>query len=102
MVLWINALRLADASVIAPISYLRLVFAACFGIVLFDEMPDSWLGIGAALIVGSALYITQREAKVANRKAAPLAASPLTPAQPAKPASASAASSGAASSPKSR
>ncbi|MGG5818107.1 DMT family transporter [Falsiroseomonas sp. HW251] len=102
MVLWINALRLADASVIAPISYVRLVFAACFGIVLFDEMPDSWLGIGAALIVGSALYITQREAKVANRKAAPLAASPLTPAQPAKPASASAASSGDASSPKSR
>lgn len=102
MVLWINALRMADASVIAPISYVRLVFAAGFGIALFGEMPDGWLALGAVLIVGSALYITRREAKVAQRKAAPLAAAPIAAAQPAKPASASAASSGDASRSKSR
>jgi drug/metabolite transporter (DMT)-like permease len=101
MVLWINALRIADASVVAPISYVRLVFAASFGVLLFNEVPDAWLGLGAVLIVGSALYITQREAKVAQRKAAPLAAAPIAPAQ-ASPDSASAASSGDGSSPKSR
>ncbi|WP_237214740.1 DMT family transporter [Falsiroseomonas oryziterrae] len=101
MHLWINALRLADASVVAPISYVRLVFAAGFGIALFGEVPDAWLWLGAALIVGSALYITQREAKVAQRKAAPLAPAPLVP-QPVKPDAAIAASSGDVPKPKSR
>jgi len=101
MVLWINALRLADASAIAPLSYVRLIFAAGFGVLLFNEMPDAWLGLGAALIVGSALYITRREAKVTEHRAAPLAAAPIAPAQTAKPASSSASSSGPGSRPKS-
>ncbi|PWS37518.1 hypothetical protein DFH01_11865 [Falsiroseomonas bella] len=101
MVLWISALRLADASVIAPIGYVRLVFAAAFGVLLFNEMPDMWLGFGAALIVGSALYITRREARVARRKAAPLVAAPAIPPQRGAAAE-SAESSAEGSSPKSR
>jgi drug/metabolite transporter (DMT)-like permease len=101
MVLWISALRLADASVVAPIGYVRLVFAAAFGVLLFNEMPDAWLGVGAALIVGSALYITRREARVARRKAAPLVAAPAIPPQR-NPATESAESSADGSSPKSR
>ena len=65
MHLWISALRLADASVVAPIAYVRLVFAAGFGMVLFGEVPDAWLGLGATLIIGSALYLTRREAAMA-------------------------------------
>jgi drug/metabolite transporter (DMT)-like permease len=60
MQFWINALRLADASAIAPISYVRLVFAAGFGVVLFNELPDGWLALGAALIVGSASAVVTR------------------------------------------
>jgi drug/metabolite transporter (DMT)-like permease len=90
MHLWINALRMADASFLAPISYTRLVFAAGFGIALFGEVPDVWLGIGSALILGSALYITRREAKLARA------------AQRGTAAAESAASSGDASKPKSR
>lgn len=60
MHLWISALRLADASAIAPIGYIRLILAATTGVVLFQEAIDSWLVAGAALIVGSALYITRR------------------------------------------
>lgn len=70
MLLWINALRMADASLLAPISYARLIFAAVFGLVLFGEMPDLWLAAGAALIVGSTLYITRREARLARQRAA--------------------------------
>lgn len=66
MHLWINALRLADASFLAPVSYVRLVFAAAFGLVLFSELPDLWLLAGTALILASALYITRREAKLAR------------------------------------
>lgn len=90
MLLWINALRMADASLIAPISYARLLFAAVFGVVFFSELPDIWLGIGAALIIGSTLYITRRESRLAREAAQRMAATP------------SAASSGADSSPKSR
>jgi drug/metabolite transporter (DMT)-like permease len=76
MMIWINALRLADASVVAPVSYIRLLFAAVFGIVLFDEVPDAWLGLGALLIVGSTLYITRREARLARERAAKGAGAP--------------------------
>ncbi|MGX9962663.1 DMT family transporter [Roseomonas sp. F4] len=104
MHLWINALRMVDASVIAPISYIRLIFAAGTGVLLFREVPDIWLGIGAALIVGSAIYITRREARLGRRRAAPLAANAeaALPLQTTKPASASAVSSGDSSSPNSR
>lgn len=69
MQLWIGAFRLADASAVTPIGYTRLIFAAAAGAVLFDEQPDWWTGIGAAVIVASALYITQREAAVARARA---------------------------------
>lgn len=68
MVLWIGALRLADASAIAPIGYTRLIFATAAGALLFDEQPDWWTGAGAVLVVGSALYITRREAAVARAR----------------------------------
>jgi drug/metabolite transporter (DMT)-like permease len=68
MHVWINALRLADASLLAPISYVRLVFAAGFGIALFGEVPDIQLGLGAVVIVGSALYITRRETRAARER----------------------------------
>jgi drug/metabolite transporter (DMT)-like permease len=69
MQLWIGAFRLADASVVAPIGYTRLIFATAAGALLFNEQPDWWTGAGAVLVVGSALYITQREAAVARARA---------------------------------
>jgi len=90
MHLWITSLRLADASFLAPISYVRLIFAAGFGIALFNEGLDWGLGLGAALIIGSAIYITRREAQVARA------------AQPRKPDSATAASSTDSGNPKAR
>jgi drug/metabolite transporter (DMT)-like permease len=82
MYLWVTALRLADASALAPVSYTRLVFAGLFGVFLFNEVPD-WLSVaGAGVIVGSALFITYREAKVGKVKAAALAAKPAGNAPP--------------------
>ncbi|MBC9205935.1 DMT family transporter [Roseomonas aerophila] len=69
MHLWITSLRLADASALAPISYVRLVFAATAGVVLFNEAIDGWLIAGATLIIGSAIYITKRGAAKARRNA---------------------------------
>lgn len=58
----IQAYRLADAALIAPISYLRLVLVAIAAYLIFDEVPDFYTWLGAAIIIGSALYITYREA----------------------------------------
>lgn len=57
----VKALRLGEASVIGTTQYTQLIYAAGFGYLLFDEVPDSYTLIGAAIIVSSALYIVQRE-----------------------------------------
>jgi drug/metabolite transporter (DMT)-like permease len=58
---WILAFRAGEASAVAPFDYLRLLFAGAIGIVFFLEYPDLWTYLGAAIIVGSTIYIAQRE-----------------------------------------
>ena len=55
--------RQADTSVVLPFDYLRIVYAAVIGFVLFGELPGPLSLAGAAVIVGSTLYILVREAK---------------------------------------
>jgi drug/metabolite transporter (DMT)-like permease len=57
----IRAFRQAPASVVAPFSYSSLLWATGFGYVLFGNLPDAWTLSGAALIIGSGLYIFHRE-----------------------------------------
>ncbi len=58
----VKALRLGEASVIGNIQYTQLIYAAILGYFIFDEVPDVFTLIGAAIIIGSALYIVHREA----------------------------------------
>ena len=58
----VKALRLGEASVIGNIQYTQLIYAAILGYFIFDEVPDLITLIGAAIIIGSALYIVHREA----------------------------------------
>lgn len=60
----------ADASIILPMDFSRLVIAALFGYMLFSEIPSVYTAIGAALIFTSTVYIAQREARIARRQAA--------------------------------
>ena len=53
--------RFADASLLAPIVYLQLIFATFAGIVVFGDVPTLWTLAGALIIVGSGFYIWQRE-----------------------------------------
>ena len=57
----IRALRLAPASVVAPFSYSSLIWATLFGFMVWGDWPDLWTWLGAALIIGSGLYIFHRE-----------------------------------------
>jgi drug/metabolite transporter (DMT)-like permease len=63
-----RAFKLADASAILPFDYARLPFVAAIGFVLFAEMPDAWTWVGAAVIAGAAIYIAQRESRVARER----------------------------------
>lgn len=57
-----RALKLADASVVAPLQYSLLVWGALFGFFVFGDVPAGEMVIGAALIVGSGLIILRRPA----------------------------------------
>ena len=63
----IQAYRYADAGLLAPVTYLRLVLIGGAGYVLFDEGIDGPTAAGAALIVASTLYIAHR-ARVTSSK----------------------------------
>ena len=57
----IEALRTGEASMIAPIRYTALLWAAAIGFVVWGELPDFWLWMGAAVIVGSSLWMIRGE-----------------------------------------
>jgi len=62
------AYGLAPVSVIAPFEYLSLTFAAGFGYAIWGDLPDRYILIGAAIVIGSGLYILHRE--TLNRRSA--------------------------------
>ncbi len=64
-----RACKLADATVVAPMEYTRLIAAAGIGFVLFGEVPSIWIVPGTALIAGASLYIARREARLARERA---------------------------------
>lgn len=61
MRLMIRAYRSAEAGVVAPMQYSQILWAALFGAMFFGEFPEWTTGIGAAVIIGSGLYILLRE-----------------------------------------
>ncbi|HSS07365.1 MAG TPA: DMT family transporter [Rhodanobacteraceae bacterium] len=76
---WTRALRLADASVLAPFSYMQLLIVTVLAWILFDERLDGYTAIGAAIIIGATLYIARREAKLARKHAVEAAAAEAEP-----------------------
>lgn len=59
----IRALSIAEAGVVAPFSYIGIVFASLWGTLFFGEIPDRWTVIGALVIVGAGLYVWHRESR---------------------------------------
>lgn len=45
-----RAFQVADATVVAPMDFLRLPLIALVGLVFYDEMPDLWVLVGAAIV----------------------------------------------------
>ena len=58
----VKALRFGEASVIGNIQYVQLIYATILGFFIFGETPDRYTLAGAAIIIGSSIYLTHREA----------------------------------------
>jgi len=59
-----TAHRWADASLLSPMFYTQIVFAALAGIFIFDTWPTIYTLGGGMIIIASGLYIWARERKV--------------------------------------
>jgi drug/metabolite transporter (DMT)-like permease len=59
-----RSLTLADASAVAPLHYVRLLWAIGIGLVVFGHVPDPWTLAGGGLIVASGIYVTGIGARV--------------------------------------
>lgn len=64
----IAALRFAPASLLAPYSYAEMLSATAVGYFGFGDFPDRWTWAGVAVIVGSGIYISWRERRLAQRQ----------------------------------
>lgn len=67
----VTAMRIADASVVTPFRYTRLLFSLLVGVIVFGERPDALTLTGAALIIATGLYTFLRERRLAREARMP-------------------------------
>jgi drug/metabolite transporter (DMT)-like permease len=59
----INAFDYAEASLLAPYNYTKLLWVSVFGYFVFDDIPSFEMWVGALVIVSAGLYVLYREKK---------------------------------------
>lgn len=64
-----RALAVAEATVVAPVDYSRILLAMMIGFLLFGEVPTLWTLAGAVVIFSATIYIGRREAKAGGTPA---------------------------------
>ena len=58
-----RAFAAADATVVLPFDFTRLIFSAALGYILFNEFPSLWTWAGGVLIFIAVLWMTRGEAR---------------------------------------
>ena len=58
-----RAVASADARIVQPFQFSRMIFATAIGFLMFAELPDIWTWVGAAVIFVASYYLVLREAK---------------------------------------
>lgn len=81
--LFAQALKLADASLISAFDFTKILWASLIGYVFFAEVPEVTTWIGAVVIFAAATYITWREraAEQARKAATPTVEAAARPAE---------------------
>jgi drug/metabolite transporter (DMT)-like permease len=58
---FINGYRGSSPAILAPFEYAALIGGAIAGYLIWGEVPDRWVLVGAATIISSGLYVVYRE-----------------------------------------
>lgn len=59
----LESLKAADASLVAPFNYVRVLWAIGLGYIWFDEAPGLWTYVGGGIVIASGLYVLWRETR---------------------------------------
>lgn len=62
-----QAFRETDANVVMPLDFLKLVWVAILGFLIFGQVPTLWSCLGGLVIFGATYYIVRREAALVRR-----------------------------------
>ncbi|AJY45777.1 DMT family transporter [Martelella endophytica] len=66
----IRALEVTEAVTVQTVTYLQLVYASLFGVLIFHETLTSHMVIGALIVVGAGVFTIWREHALKQRKGA--------------------------------
>ncbi|MFQ6547511.1 DMT family transporter [Aestuariibius sp. 2305UL40-4] len=59
----LTAYKTAEAVIVAPMQYSQILWATLYGLLFFEEIPETNTLIGAGIIIASGLYIVLRESR---------------------------------------
>lgn len=79
---WTRALRMADASLLAPFSYLQLLIVAVLAWWIFNEDVDRYTVLGASIVIAASLYIAHREHSLMRQQRKRVLTAPAVPTEP--------------------
>lgn len=54
---FISAYQKAEANFVAPFEYTAMIWAVLFGIFVFNDFPDFYTWVGAAVVIGAGLFM---------------------------------------------
>ena len=57
---FVNGYRAVSPAILAPLEYLALVAGAIAGFMIWDEVPDRWVLVGAIIIMASGVFVVYR------------------------------------------
>lgn len=63
---YIKGYRGSSPAILAPFEYSAVVAGAVAGYLIWDEVPDQWVLVGALIIISSGLYVVYREVGLAS------------------------------------
>ena len=57
---FVNGYRAVSPATLAPLEYIALIGGAIAGFLIWDEVPDRWVVIGAMIIISSGIFVVYR------------------------------------------
>jgi len=64
MVLFVSAYKYGESNFVAPFEYSSMIWAIGYGLLLFNDFPDKYTWIGAAVVVTAGLLMLWRDRRI--------------------------------------